>query len=193
MNRWHLVSLACGFIPLCVGIFIFLAWLTTRAHWLEVAGIINLYAGLMLFCIGIISLIVYFYKAQKNTVGGYWKNSIVALMILLANIPVAVTIVSTVRYVVSASTVVFENQSSTKVEDIYLSEREHVYEIGSVLPNQTLEKGFHFQSEGAVSYSFTRNGNKYRGIMFGYVTGGMGSSAKMIITKSGKVEINEKV
>jgi hypothetical protein len=29
--------------------------------------------------------------------------------------------------------------------------------------------------------------------MFGYVTGGMGSSAKMIITKSGKVEINEKV
>ena len=193
MNRWHRISLICGLMPLSIGIVIFLAWFATRAQWLTVAGIVNLYAGLALFCIGVISLAVYFYKARRSAIAGYWKKSIVTLAILFSNFPVAAAIFSAAYYVASFSTVVIENQSNTQIEDIYLSERGHVYKIGSVLPNEKLEKKYHFQSEGSVYYSFTKNGIKYEGILFGYVTSGKGNSVKMLITKSGEVEINEKI
>jgi len=192
VNRWYQISLICGLAPLCIGVFIFLAWLASGAYWLEWTGMVNLYAGLVLFCIGLISLAVYFYKARRNAIRGYWKKSIVALLILLANFPVAAVIISAALYVASVSTVIIKNQSSSKIENIYLSEQGHVYEAGSVLANEKIERKFHFQSEGSIRYSFTRNDIKYEGIMFGYVTGGMGSSSKMLITKRGKVKIDEK-
>jgi hypothetical protein len=193
MNQWYRFSLVCGFVPLCTGILIFLCWLVTRAHWLEIAGAVTLYAGFAVFFIGVICLAVYFFKARKNGVAGYWKKCILALAVLLVNFPVAATIIGTVRYVTSISTVIIENQSSIKVEDFLLSEQGHVYDIGSVLPNGKLEKKFHFKSEGSVHYSFTRGGAKYEGVMFGYVTGGMGNTSIMVITESGKVKVDEKI
>ncbi len=193
MNRWYRISLICGLVPLCTGIFIFLAWLPTRSDWLEIAGIVNLYIGLALFFIGVICLSIYFYTARKKSVVGYWKKSIIALAILLANIPVATAIISTVIYMESAITVTIENQSSTIIEEISISEHGHIYEFGSVLPNERLEKKFHFQSEGSVHYSFKRNGSKFEGIFIGYVSGGFGADVKMLITKSGAVKINGKI
>lgn len=103
------------------------------------------------------------------------------------------TIISTVFYVNSGSIVIIENQSTTKIENILLTERDHVYEFGSLLPNTEIEKKLHFQSEGTVRYSFTRDNEKHEGIIFGYVTGGVGNTAVMIVTESGKIIINQKI
>ncbi len=193
MNKWYRISLICGLTPLCIGTLIFFCWRSTRLHWLMTAGVITIYAGLAIFIIGIICLAVYFFQARKTAVKEYKKKSIIALTILLANFPVVAVIISIVFYLISLSSVQFENQSSTKTGEILLSEKGHVYKIGSLLPNETLEKKIQFQSEGSVRYSFTRNKIKYEGIMFGYITGGHGSSATLKITKSGEVKINETI
>jgi hypothetical protein len=117
----------------------------------------------------------------------------VSLAVLVSNFPVAVAIFSAVFYVISISTVTIENRTKIKIESLVLSERGHVYNVGVVLPNETLEKNYRFQSEGAVHYSFMRDQNKYEGIMFGYVTGGFGSKATMLITKTGEVKIDQKI
>lgn len=192
MNRWYSISLWCGLLPLCTGTTIFFTWLIIRADWLMLAGIFTIYAGLVLFCTGTMSLAVYFFKARANKSTGYWKKSIVALIILLANFPAAATILSAVLYKESASSVTVVNNSEYKIEDIYLSDRVHRYEIGSLSPHELLVNEIHFKSEGSVGYSYTSNGIKYKGTLFGYVTGGLAVSANMVITESGEVEIIEK-
>ncbi len=193
MNIWYRISLICGLTPLVIGILIFFSWLIARAHWLEAAGIINIYVGLVIFTIGMIALIIYIYKARKNSLDGYWKKSILPFAILIINFPFAAGVIVTVFYVLSFSTVIIENQSSTEIENIFLSERGHIYEFGSVMPNEVIEKKFRFKSEGSINYSYKRNGIKYEGIMIGYVTSEMGESASMVISESGEVNINEKI
>ena len=111
----------------------------------------------------------------------------------MANFPLSAAIISTVLYVESTITVTIENQSSAIIKEIYISERGHIYEFGSVLPNEKLVKEFHFQSEGSVRYSFIKNGSKFEGLLIGYVSGGFGADAKILITKSGEVKIHEKI
>ena len=185
--------MVCGLVPLCTGILIFLCWLVFRDNWLETAGVYTIYVGVASFVIGMFCLTLYVIQSRNSKVIGYWKRSMVSLVILVSNFPVAVAIFSTVFYMISISTVTIENRMKIKIESLVLSERGHVYNIGAVLPNETLEKNYRFQSEGAVHYSFTRGKKKYGGIMFGYVTGGVGSKAKMLITKTGEVKIEQKI
>ncbi len=193
MNLWYKLSLVCGLMPLSTGILIFLCWLVTRAHWLKMVGLVTLYIGLGLFVIGVIFLVIYFIQSRKNEILGYWKKSSVSLLILLSNFPVYAVIMGTVIYVAGISTVIIENQSTTSIKKVILSVQGNIFNLGSVLPNEQIKKNIHFQSEGAVHYSFTREKDKYEGVMFGYVTGGMGNTAIMVITESGKVRIDEKI
>ncbi len=149
--------------------------------------------GVASFVIGIFSLTVYVIQSHNSGVIGYWKRSMVSLAVLVSNFPVAVAIFSAVFYVISISTVTIENRTKIKIESLVLSERGHIYNVGVVLPNETLEKNYRFQSEGAIHYSFMRDQNKYEGIMFGYVTGGFGSKSTMLITKTGEVKIDQKI
>jgi len=191
MNKIYRISIICGLLPLFVGISIFCAWLVTRADWMQFAGALHLYIGLALFGIGTISLGVYFYKARKTGIGGYKKKSFKALVILLANFPVAAAIICVVIYLESFHTVIIENQSSSIIEDISLSERGRSYQLGPVLPKEKYKKNIIFKYEGSVRYSFRKNGVKYEGIMFGYTTGGFGATATMIIPESGEVKVIE--
>ena len=193
MSRWYKLSLVSGLVPLCTGILIFLCWLVTRDNRLEMMGAYTISVGLGLFIVGIFCLTIYVIQSRNNGAVGYWKRSILSLVILVSNFPVAVAIFGAVIYVISISTVTIENRTKTKIKELVLSERNHVYNIGIVLPNEKLEKNYRFQSEGAVHYSFIRDQNKYEGIMFGYVTGGIGSEAIMLVTESGEVNIDQKI
>lgn len=68
MRPWYKLSLACGFVPLCTGILIFLGWLITRVHWLKMAGAVTLSAGAGLFVIGVLYFLVYFIQSRNNAV-----------------------------------------------------------------------------------------------------------------------------
>jgi len=70
-----------------------------------------------------------------------------------------------------------------------LIEREHSYPFPPIAPGQEVTEHYHFKYEGSVDYKLSLNGTVKTGIMFGYVTGGMGENATMVINSDGAVEI----
>lgn len=70
-----------------------------------------------------------------------------------------------------------------------LTERDQSYPFPSIAPGQEVTEHFHFKYEGSVSYKLSLNGSVTKGVMFGYVTGGMGENATMVIGGDGTVEI----
>lgn len=193
MKTWYRVALFCGLEPLLVGTLIFIAWLISRARWLEYAGLVNIIAGTCLVWVGLVCLGVYFHQARQQQVAGYLKRSLLALALMVANYPVAITFILTAEYLLSQSTVVVHNQSELSVQAFRLQERDIVYELGDIVPGQTVEHSFHFQHEGSVDYSLMWDGQSHSGVMFGYVTSGLGVTAVMEIDASGMVSVREEL
>jgi len=189
VNVWYRISLACGLVPLGVGVLIFIGWFLTSAHWLEVAGLINIAVGLCLFCVGVFCLLVYGYKAKKSKSSYFLRRSLFLLLVLVVNLPLASAAILAVGYIKSAHTITVENHSDFIVTEFFLTERDASYAMGAIQPNERLEREIHFKYEGVVDYSFMLGEREHKGIMFGYVTGGMGGSVTMVITKSGEVNI----
>lgn len=191
MKTWYRFALFCGLEPLLLGVVIFVTWLVTRARWLEFAGLINMMIGSCLVWVGLICLGVYAHKSRQQQLRGYVRRCLLALGIMLVNYPVAITFILIAEHLISESTAQVENRSGLLVEDFRLTEREKEYQMGDIEPGTRIERKFHFRHEGAVNYSFVLDHTPHSGIMFGYVTSGIGVTAVMIIDESGRVEVKE--
>ena len=190
MNIWYKLSLACGLIPLTTGGLIFFSWLASREDWLMTAGIFNIMAGLALFVCGLIFLFVYGLKERKLGNSYPIKRTLISLGILLLNFPAMALALSSAEYIISTSTATVINNSSFEVTDMVLREISgQSYPFPSIAPGQEVTKDFHFKYEGSVDYELSLNGSVKTGIMFGYVTGGVGEVATMVITSDNVVEI----
>ncbi len=189
MSIWYKLSLASGLTPLTIGCLIFFSWLVTRADWLVLAGIYNITAGLALFFCGLGFLFVYGRIERKLGNNYPIKRTLISLGILLFNFPVAALALYSAEYIISTNTAAVINNSSYEVTDMVLSEREQSYPFPPITPGQEVIEHFHFKYEGAVDYKLSINGAVKTGVMFGYVTGGIGESATMVITSDGTVEI----
>jgi hypothetical protein len=190
MNVLYRIALLSGLIPLSLGVGIFGLWLLTRSSWLEVAGLMNLGLGLVLFVAGIVCWIVYVVKVRRE--GSRFRlRMLVPLLVLLVNFPAAFAIVYTVDYINSTSTLIVENRSSQEISGLRLSERDRVYSVGSVPAGGRIKRGFHFVFEGSVTYAFERDGKTFEGVAFGYVTSGVGYTSKMVINEPGDVTLAE--
>lgn len=189
MNIWYKLSLICGLAPLALGSLIFFSWLVIRANWLMLAGGYNILAGLVFFVCGLLFLFRYGYKERKKGNTYPIKRSLISLSILIFNFPAAVLAIYSVNYVNGTSVATVINNSSFVVKDLVLSERDQSYAFPPIAPGQEVKKYFHFKYEGSVDYSLSLNGFIQKGGMFGYVTGGMGDRATMVIKKNGIIEI----
>ena len=189
MNVWYTLSLASGLIPLITGGIIFFSWLVARADWLMSAGVYNIIAGLVLFACGLVCLLVYGLKERKLSRRYPTKRIIASLAILLFNFPAAALALYSVANIISTSTATVINDSSFEVTDMVLTERDLSYPLPSIASGQKITEHFHFKYEGAVGYELSLNGSVKKGVMFGYVTGGMGENATMVIGSDGTVEI----
>ncbi len=189
MSIWYKLSLASGLIPLIIGGLIFFSWLVTRADWLMLAGIYNIMAGLALFLCGLGFLLVYGQKERKLGIGYPVKRTLILLGILLFNFPTAALVLYSAEYIISTSTATVKNSSLFEVTDMVLIEREQSYPFPPIAPGQEVIEHFHFKYEGSVDYKLSLNGSIKTGIMFSYVTGGMGENATMVIHSDGAVEI----
>ena len=186
MNPWYKRSLACGVTPLVLGISIFIGWYFTHASWLEVAGIINIFFGLILFLLGIIFVGIYLFKTRQ------YKRSLVPLLILLLNFPVATTIISKVEYIKSTCTLKIVNQSPYAITKFYLTERDYRHPVMDTPARSISRQEFHFKYEGTVYYTMQINGKTHQGNMFGYVTSGMSSVATLRLSESGELNVTTK-
>ncbi|MCP4254413.1 MAG: hypothetical protein GY775_13600 [Candidatus Scalindua sp.] len=189
MSIWYKLSLASGLIPLTTGCLIFFSWLVIRADWLMLAGIYNIMAGLALFVCGLGFLLVYGQKERKSGNRYPLKRTLISLGILLFNFPAAALALYSAEYIITTSTATVINNSSFEVIDMVLIEREQSYPFPPIAPGQEVIEHFHFKYEGSVDYKLSLNGSVKTGVMFGYVTGGMGDNATMVINSEGAVEI----
>jgi hypothetical protein len=189
MNIWYKLSLICGLTPLVLGGMIFFSWLVIRANWLMLAGGYNILAGLVFFICGLLFLLAYGQKERKKGNAYPVKRSLISLGILLSNFPAAVLAIYSADYVNGTSVATVINNSSFEAKDLVLSERDQSYSFPPISPGQKVTKYFHFKYEGSVYYRLSLNGSIQKGVMFGYVTGGMGDRAAMVIKKDETVEI----
>lgn len=190
-STWYRISFYCGLTPLIFGVAIYVAWYFTRENWLEAAGLINIFLGFCLFCLGILSLGVYVYKENKANSSGYLKRCLLPLFVLLINFPVAGAIIDSANFIKTTFTVSIKNDSNIPITDFVLSERDKSYKVDILPAGGAVKQEFHFIYEGSVYYHFSLNGKKYEGIMFGYVSHHGGSNAVMVISEDRKVLVKE--
>lgn len=168
---------------------IFFSWLVIRADWLMIAGVYNILAGLVFFVCGLSFLFAYGHKERKKGHTYPIKRSLISLGILLFNFPAAVLAIYSAEYVKGTSVATVINNASFEVKDLVLIERDQTYLFPPIAPGQKVKKYYHFKYEGSVYYRLSMNGTIQKGAMYGYVTGGMGDRATMVIKKDGTVEI----
>lgn len=190
MRNWYRASLYCALIPFFIGLAIYIAWYLSRAGWLELAGVYNIWLGLLLFGLGLGCLVVYVVKARRSGAPRYWKRAGVALMLLLVNFPFTMILLSSVFYQMGTSTLIIDNQTSSVISQLSLTQREKVYSLDDVAPNSRLKEDFHFPYEGSVDYAFELDGVRQSGIAFGYVTFWLGSAVEMKVLAPGIISTN---
>jgi uncharacterized membrane protein len=189
MSIWYKLALASGLAPLIAGVGIFAAWLVTRADWFMGAGIYNLMAGLVLFFCGLVFLLVYGQVERKSGKRFPQKQTVIGLAILLLNFPTSALIIYSVEYIVSTSSVTVVNNSSFAVTDMVLNAGLRSHPFPPIAADQEVTESFRFKYEGAIVYKLSVDGSVKSGIMFGYVSDGMGESATLVIKSDGTIQI----
>ena len=172
-----------------IGGVIFCSWMITGASWLMLAGVVNIYAGLGLFTIGLICLSIYYVSERKIDKKIASKNGAIILAVLLANFPVAIAAIFGASYQLSKSTLTVKNNTEHTISDLVLTERDKRYQFPIVDPNDEVMDSYHFKYEGAVSYKLTVNNVNHDGIAFGYVTSHAGGNVKMIVSRDGMAAV----
>lgn len=189
---WFYLALFCGLAPLLIGVSIYIAWLTYKSDWLEQAGLINLNAGLLLFFPGIMSLVIYYYKAKQGKIYQYLRNTLLLLGILLINFPLAAFIIGSASSLSAQSQIIIENQTTAPITQFSLKEsdgRQHI--LGDIAAGQSTVKTLTFESEGSVNYSFQHQDKTHNGSFLGYVTPGTGFTVKMKLNPQSEISIDE--
>jgi hypothetical protein len=189
MSIWYKLALASGLAPLIAGVGIFAAWLVTRADWFMGAGIYNLMAGLVLFFCGLVFLLVHCLVERKSGKRFPQKQTLIGLAILLLNFPTSALIIYSVEYIVSTSSVTVVNNSSFAVTDMVLNAGLRTHPFPPIAADQEVTESFRFKYEGAIAYKLSVDGSIKSGIMFGYVSDGMGESATLVIKSDGAIQI----
>lgn len=93
------LAFVCGTLPLSTGSAIFLLWCATGARWLELAGLLNILAGLIAILFGVGGLLAYCVTVARR--GGLrrpraWLAGLLAAGLLVLNFPACFTIIDTV-------------------------------------------------------------------------------------------------
>lgn len=150
------VALACGGVPLVVGVSIFLLWCATRWEGLEAAGFLSIVLGMMSVVAGAACLVGYFGYAIAD--GNYrrwttWGWGIAAALLMFVNFPICRVIVTTVLEVMEGQRaqvalqrprICVVNATSVHVEEIDLTGPPVSGVLGPIRPGE------------AVSYSLDR-------------------------------------
>ena len=193
-GRWLRVSVVCGATPLVVGTGIFLAWFITRWTWLAAAGLITIYAGLVLFTVGTVCLGVYVVRSLRSASGrsrDVALRAVGAATILLANFPAAAGIFWAALLIETQYRVAVTNNSPAAVDSFRVTGGGVDIDFGTIEPHATVTRRFHIQHDGQLVFRMVHMGRPTRGCIDGYVTNNLGGDARVTIGPAGQVEVRE--
>jgi len=114
------------------------------------------------------------------------------LSILLLNFPAAILSLLIADSVYSTSTVTVQNNSNDEITEIWVNLRGgKSYSLPSVQPRKTHVEKIRFKVESDVLYTLSINGSSKQGVLFGYVSPGMGYRVHIMINSNDMVKIEE--
>ncbi len=130
-------ALWCGGLPLATGCAIFLAWLPLGGAAWESLGLLLLIAGPWVVLAGLLALAAHVVDALRRPgrrAPGFWKRTILALGLLLANFPAALGIVLAASWISDLYTVVIVNRSELPLEEVRIEAGARTLEVPPVPP-----------------------------------------------------------
>ncbi len=188
-GHWLIAAVACAVLPLGAAIAIFAGWYRTQAGWLAAAGLADIGVGLALLPAGLFCLHRYSRVVDRAGTPGWFRHSMLGLVLLIGNVPAAVGFVYAAAYVASAYRVVIENDSTAPVRELMLRSPMGQYSVGEVAPGRSVERIFRFAGEGEVTYSALIGERRIDGLLDGYVSSGIGGTTTLTFTASGNAEV----
>jgi hypothetical protein len=185
-------AVVCGAIPLTLGTIIYWTWRAKRLPWLEVAGLINIFTGLVLFTFGAICLAAYGFRESrtlgKRRVPLGWQIVLVAGLLLI-NFPAAAMYGISAMRLMNFRNVVIVNDSGKTIESFMLQAPGVEVEVGPIEPNKIAIRNLDFHSDGKLNFSAKQGDFQFGGQLEGYLTGGTGGETIVRVQPDGKFEV----
>jgi len=184
---WLMTAVVCGALPMVVGAVVLVVFLLSEATaysfetWVEV-GVAILIGGLVLFCVGLVTLGVYLLKGRRQGVTGknLAQNTIMTLFLLMMNFPAALACMWVAGDSISHVRLHLVNESATVVEDLNITWPGGEKNIGDLGPLDRAEISFLVSVDGSVDFTARQGGKSCHGELIGYVTTNMGETDDVV-------------
>lgn len=185
--HWALrLALLAGAAPLVAGTVLFAAWLVTRDDMLEEAGILTIFGGFFAFALGLAACAVH--DAAARRAGRPRRRARrFALVLLLANFPVAAAFVATGFGIETCYTVIVRNESTRPLEAARLVGGGCDETLGTVPPGETRRAWLWPGGEDSLELRARWNGVERIEVVEGYLTGG--GYATVTIAPDGEMRV----
>ena len=184
-------ALACGVVPLISGITVFLLWIGSRWEVLKLVGFFIILAGLLCVLCGAMALIASL--RQSLTLGYPIKKNlpkwVLITTIFLSNFLAAGGIVASVLNLETRYTVQIINQSKQKLSSITISGGGCLINVPDLPADTTTTQHLHFKQDGSLTINAQVDDSELEQVVEGYVTNGMGGSAKITIDENKQILI----
>ena len=193
MSRYLLAALFCALLPLVTGTAIFFAWLWLRWDGFEVAGMVTIFAGVVLFVVGGICLLVHNAKRGSSTPTGFWQSpkvSVVACLLLFLNFPVAAVYTTAAIDFKYRFYVTVQNAGNQQIESFVVTGGGVEIEFGPIAPNTTVRRSFNIAHEGELLFRTTSDGIESTGIVYEYIwETNLGGRRRVLINPDHTIEV----
>ena len=195
-----MTAVACGALPMVCGVAALVVFLLSEADadsivetWMDV-GTLILIGGLVLFCVGLVTLGVYLLKGRQQGVPGrdLAQNSLMTFILLLVNFPAALACIWVAGDSIPRVRINLVNESTTVVEDLNITWPGGEHIIEELGPQDGAELFFHVSSDGTVDFTARQAGESCEGNLSGYVTPNMGVTMEVVFLGDCEVRVTER-
>jgi hypothetical protein len=164
LQRPLVVAIACGAIPLTMGVIIYLLWRLTWWDWLAAVGIANIGIGLVFVFIGSINLLLSF----VNPASRKRRGEVLTAFLLIANFPAAALCVYSAQEVRTRYTVEVFNETNLPISSFVLIGPGVAIELGPIGPGEHAQRHLHFKGVGELGFA-AKQRTEFAGTIDGYV------------------------
>jgi len=186
------VAVVCGVVPLVAGIGIFVAWLITRATWLEGAGVLTMVAGVGLVAAGTVFLAIYVVAAWRRRELSRRRIFVRAAGVLAlygANFVAADGAIMGAWLIQSRYTVTVVNRSNAPLQSGCIEGGGVVIHLEDVPPGETIRESFWIGTDGTLALSGRHGQADVEVIVDSYVTNGAGGDKTVTLDGDGELTV----
>lgn len=182
------LSLLFGMTPMFIGVCIFLVWVFTRQTALMVAGILNIWFGLVLFVAGLMALFFAWHSGRR--MGGRpvtRRAGVFAIFILFSNFPLAAGLTMCAVLVETRYAVLVRNETEEPIHGVRIVGGGIDRTLGTLPPGRVRRGSFWVRTDGTLEL-WTRDRVEPI-VVCGYVTNGQGGTAWVTFAADGSVSV----